>query len=177
MTHWIKPALVVFATAWSWQAIAQAPATTPETATPPAEAPAPYKQTAAPEGAKVYIIGPANGARVHSPFLVQFGLKGMGVTQAESSAPNAGHHHLLVDVKEPVSPTEVIPSDKSHLHFGRGQTETTLDLPPGRHTLQLVLGDAKHRPFVPMLASQKIEVTVVSPHAKKKHRRPGHHYH
>ena len=69
------------------------------------------------------------------------------------------------------------PSDKNHLHFGRGQTETTLDLPPGRHTLQLVLGDAKHWPFVPLLASQKIEVTVVSPHAKKKHhRRPGHHY-
>jgi hypothetical protein len=179
MAHSIKLALVLFAMACSWHAMAQAPTpeTSPEPATPPA-APAPYQQKAAPEGAKVYIISPANGAHVHSPFLVQFGLKGMGVTPAESSAPDAGHHHLLVDVKEPVSDTEVIPSDKSHLHFGRGQTETTLDLPPGRHTLQLVLGDTKHTPFVPMLASQKIEVTVVSPHAKKKHhRRPGHHYH
>jgi Domain of unknown function (DUF4399) len=177
MAHWIKLALVLFATACSWRAMAQAP--TPDTSPPPATAPAapaPYKQTAAPEDAKVYIISPANGARVRSPFLVQFGLKGMGVTQAESSAPNAGHHHLFVDVKEPVSETEVIPSDKNHLHFGRGQTETTLDLPPGRHTLQLVLGDAKHRPFVPMLASQKIEVTVVSPHAKKKHHRRHHHH-
>ncbi len=150
-------------------AMAQAP--NPAPAAPSADAPAPAPQTQAPAGVKLYVISPANGARVRSPFVVQFGLKGMGVTQAGSSAPNAGHHHLLVDVAEPVSETAVIPSDKSHLHFGGGQTETTLDLPPGRHTLQLVLGDAKHRPFTPLVASQKIEIVVVSPTKKRKHRR------
>jgi hypothetical protein len=169
MKHWVKKSLVLVMAAFPWPAIAQVP--------PPPDAAAAAPQIAAPAGAKVYIIAPANGARVRSPFLVQFGLKGMGVTQAGSSPANTGHHHLLVDVAEPVSDTEVIPSDKAHLHFGGGQTETTLDLPPGRHTLQLVLGDAKHRPFSPMLASEKIEVTVVSPHAKRKHhRRHGYRY-
>ncbi|PNG26352.1 hypothetical protein CR492_09295 [Methylocella silvestris] len=154
------------------QAAAQAPA--PADPAAPAAA---YQQVATPPGAKLYIISPANKARVRSPFTVQFGLKGMGVTQAGNTSANAGHHHLLVDVKEPISETEIIPSDKNHLHFGGGQTETTLDLPPGRHTLQLVLGDAKHRPLAPLLASQKIEVTVISPTAKKKkHRRPHSHY-
>jgi hypothetical protein len=141
-----------------------------QTAAPaPAAAPA---QTAAPADARVYFIAPANGAVIKGPFVVQFGLRNMGVTQAGSTAPNAGHHHLFVDVKEPVSPNETIPSDKTHLHFGAGQTETRLDLPPGKHTLQLVLGDAKHLPFVPLLASPKITVTVVT-HlpVRKKHRR------
>jgi hypothetical protein len=172
---WIKTAFVLFATAASGPTLAQAPAP-PESAAP--AAPAPYQQMSAPPGAKVYFIAPPNGARVRSPVLVQFGLRGMGVTQAGSAPSNAGHHHLLVDVTEPVSETEVIPSDKIHLHFGGGQTETTLDLPPGRHTLQLVLGDAKHRPFRPIMASQKIEITVVSGQAKRRHqRRPGHHHH
>lgn len=161
---WGETALMLVAMAAAWPAAAedQLPAA-------PAVTPAAAPRTPAPPEAKVYIIAPVNGARVRSPFLVQFGLRGMGVTQAGSSPPNAGHHHLLVDVKEPISGGEVIPSNKSYLHFGGGQTETTLDLPPGRHTLQLVLGDAKHRPFLPMMASQKIEVTVVSPHAKKRH--------
>jgi hypothetical protein len=178
MMHWIKKAFVLSAIAFPWAAMAQAPAAAPPVAATPAApaAPAPYQQMAAPAGAKVYIISPANGARVTSPFVVQFGLKGMGVTQAGNTSANAGHLHLLVDVNDPVSETEVIPSDKSHLHFGGGQTETTLDLSPGLHSLQLVLGDAKHRPFTPMLASQKIDVTVVSPQARKRHhRRHGHH--
>lgn len=170
MKHWVRKAVVLIALAGACPARAQAPA---EPAAPPAAA-AP-QQAQAPAGTKLYIIAPANGAKVRSPFVVQFGLKGMGVTQAGSSPPNAGHHHLLIDVKEPISDTDVIPSSKSHLHFGGGQTETTLDLPPGRHTLQLVLGDARHRPFAPLLASQKIEVTVISPHARKKrHKRASH---
>ncbi|ACK51062.1 hypothetical protein Msil_2123 [Methylocella silvestris BL2] len=173
MSNWTKTAFVLCAMTAAWPAAAQAPAATPSESA----APAPYQQMATPAGAKLYIISPANKARVRSPFTVQFGLKGMGVTQAGNTSANAGHHHLLVDVKEPISETEIIPSDKNHLHFGGGQTETTLDLPPGRHTLQLVLGDAKHRPLSPLLASQKIEVTVVSPTAKKKkHRRPGHYH-
>ena len=165
--------VVLFALSWPLPLAAQTPsaeAPAPQ-AGAPAPAPAVRGPTAAPEGARVYIIAPANGAHIKSPFLVQFGLANMGVTQSGNVASNAGHHHLLVDVKEPVSATETIPSDKSHLHFGGGQTETRLDLPPGRHTLQLVLGDAKHMPFVPMLASQKIEVLVVSPHPRKRHHR------
>ncbi|MGY4415534.1 hypothetical protein ACVWW4_007270 [Bradyrhizobium sp. LB7.1] len=70
------------------------------------------------------------------------------------------HHHLLIDVNDPVDPKEPILQDKSHLHFGAGQTETLLDLPPGTHTLQLVLGDAKHYPFEPPVVSDKITVRV-----------------
>src|SRR5690348_12662385 len=100
--------------------------------------------TASPPGAKVYFIAPHNHQHVKSPFVVRFGLKGMGVTHAGDDFPNAGHHHLLIDVTEPLDPDDSIPSDKNHLHFGAGQTETMLDLPKGWHTLQLVLGDANH---------------------------------
>jgi hypothetical protein len=88
--------------------------------------------------------------------LIQFGLRDTGVSQAGSTATNAGHRHLFVDVTEPIA------EKQNHLHFGAGQTETTLDLPPRRHTLQLVLGDAEHRRFVPLLASQKITINVVT---------------
>jgi len=74
-----------------------------------------------------------------------------------------GHHHLLVDVTDPVEPNEPLPTDRKHLHFGAGQTETQLDLPPGKHTLQLVLGDAEHKPFNPVVASNKVTITVVKP--------------
>jgi Domain of unknown function (DUF4399) len=130
---------------------------------------APAGPTSAPADAKVYFISPANGATLKAPFVVQFGLRGMGVTQAGSTAANAGHHHLFIDVDGPIAPNEVIPSDKNHLHFGAGQTETSLDLPPGRHTLQLVLGDAKHRPFAPILASEKITVQVVTKLPRHRH--------
>ena len=117
--------------------------------------------TASPPGAMAYIIAPRNGARVHSPFRVQFGLKGMGVTHAGDDFKNSGHHHLLVDVTEPLTPDDAIPSDKNHMHFGAGQTETMLDLPKGPHTLQLVLGDANHVPFSPSVQSAKIKITVI----------------
>ena len=84
----------------------------------------------------------------------------MGVTKAGENAPNLGHHHLFVDVTDPLNPDEPIPSDKKHLHFGAGQTEARLDLPPGKHTLQLVLGDADHIPFDPPIVSKKITITV-----------------
>ena len=116
--------------------------------------------TRAPGDAFLYIIWPPDGATVKGPFWCRFGLRNMGVTQAGSGAPNSGHHHLLVDVSEPLDPNEPIPQDKSHLHFGAGQTEALVDLPPGRHTLQLVLGDARHYPFNPPLVSEKIAITV-----------------
>jgi hypothetical protein len=84
----------------------------------------------------------------------------MGVTHAGDDFQNSGHHHLLIDVNEPLDANEPIPQDKNHLHFGAGQTEARLELPPGKHTLQLVLGDAKHYPFSPPLVSEKITITV-----------------
>lgn len=133
--------------------------------------PQPAGPLAAPADARLYFIAPTNGARIRGPFVVQFGLRNMGVTQAGSNAPNAGHHHLLIDVKDPVAAEGPLPADRNHLHFGGGQTETRVDLPPGRHTLQLVLGDANHQPFKPVIASQKIEVTVLSAQAPKKKRK------
>jgi hypothetical protein len=118
-------------------------------------------QTPSPAGAKVYIINLKDGDTVNSPFLVQFGLSGMGVAPAGVEKPNTGHHHLLIDtaltaeqMKEP------IPSDPGHVHFGGGQTETTVTLPPGRHTLQLVLADWTHIPHVPPVMSEPITITV-----------------
>jgi hypothetical protein len=134
-------------------------------------------QTAAPPGAEVYIIYPGDGQKVKGAFPVRFGLKGMGVTRAGDTAPNVGHHHLLVDAEGELSSTDPIPTDRKHLHFGGGQTETQLELQPGRHTLQLVLGDAEHKLFKPVVMSKKITVTVLDPNSptvvkKRKNRRP-----
>ena len=116
--------------------------------------------TPAPSDAFLYIIWPPDGATVKGAFWCRFGLRNMGVTQAGSNAPNSGHHHLLIDVDEPLDPNEPIPQDKTHLHFGAGQIEALIELPPGKHTLQLVLGDAKHYQFNPPLISKKITITV-----------------
>jgi hypothetical protein len=119
-------------------------------------------QTEAPPDAKAYIISPMEGERVKSPFTVRFGLRGMGVTRAGDSAKNVGHHHLLVDVTEPLDASEPIPTGRKHLHFGAGQTETELNLEPGKHTLQLVLGDAEHKLFRPNVISEPVHVTVIA---------------
>jgi hypothetical protein len=118
-------------------------------------------RTKAPEGAKVYIISPKDGAQVSSPVLVQFGLKGIGVAPAGLELPDAatGHHHLLIDV-EPGDPALPIPNDKNHLHFGKGQTEAQVELPAGKHTLQLELADKVHVPHDPPILSEKITITV-----------------
>jgi len=85
----------------------------------------------------------------------------MGVTHAGDDFPNSGHHHLFIDVNEPLDLNAPIPQDRNHLDFGAGQTEARLELPPGKHTLQLVLGDAKHYPFNPPLVSKKITITIL----------------
>ena len=110
--------------------------------------------------ALLYFVWPQNGETIKGAFWCRFGLRNMGVTHAGDSYQNSGHHHLLIDVKDPINPKEPIPQDKTHLHFGAGQTETFLELPRGRHTLQLVLGDAQHYPFDPPLASDKISIRV-----------------
>ncbi len=127
-----------------------------------AAAPAlPASPTASPEGAKVYIVSPKNGAEVSSPVTVRFGLKGMGVAPAgvfvEGKA--TGHHHLVIDADTPNLKVP-FPMDDKHLHYGGGQTEATLELAPGEHTLQLVLGDHFHVPHDPPVISEKITITV-----------------
>ena len=109
---------------------------------------------------KVYFINLQNGDVLKSPFLIQFGLSGKGVAPAGTDITNTGHHHLLINIDE-LDFKMPIPSSKQHLHFGMGQTETTLDLPAGKHKLQLVLGDKYHIPHNPPLASKVIEVTVI----------------
>jgi hypothetical protein len=126
-------------------------------ATVSAQAPAPV---AAPEGAAVYFITPQDGATVSGPVTVKFGLKGMGVAPAGIERANTGHHHLLVDVDELPPAGQPVPADAQHIHFGGGQTETKLELAPGKHTLQLLLGDHLHRPHQPPVLSEKITITV-----------------
>lgn len=116
-------------------------------------------RTPSPKGAEVYFIAPADGATVSGPVTVKFGLKGMGVAPAGIKLDNTGHHHLIIDAALPPVGAPV-PTDAQHVHFGKGQTETTLDLEPGKHTLQLLLGDFGHVPHDPVVASKKITITV-----------------
>lgn len=113
----------------------------------------------APAGAKVYLIAPAKDATVSSPVTVVFGLSGMGVAPAGTQIPETGHHHLLVD-DPTVDFALPMPTSAQVIHFGKGQTETSLTLKPGKHTLQLVFADWKHQAFNPTLASEKITITV-----------------
>jgi hypothetical protein len=118
-------------------------------------------RTPAPTGAVVYFISPRNGATVHGTVTVQFGLKGMGIAPAGVKFDNTGHHHLLVDtdLKE-LKLDAPIPATDKILHFGKGQTETTLTLTPGKHTLELVFADYAHMSFDPPLHSKQITITV-----------------
>ncbi|WP_267220613.1 DUF4399 domain-containing protein [Dyella silvae] len=125
-----------------------------------ADAPAGLPVTKAPAGAEVYIISPKDGAIVGPEVTVQFGLKGMGVAPAGTKKEGTGHHHLLVDVKDMPAAGQPIPKDEQHLHFGNGQTETTLKLAPGKHTLQLELADENHVPFDPAVVSKPVTITV-----------------
>ena len=134
-------------------AIAQAPAGAPAAA-------AALPRTPAPAGAAVYIISPKDGATVRNPVLVQFGLKGMGVAPAGIKFDNSGHHHLLIDSAPPSEMGIPLPATDKIVHFGKGQTETTLNLSPGKHTLQLLFADLNHIPHSPPVLSQKITITV-----------------
>ena len=111
-------------------------------------------------GAKVYLIEPKDGATVRSPVRVVMGLSGMGVAPAGVEMAETGHHHILVDA-DPLPPMDLpIPADDKHRHFGKGQTEAMLTLPPGRHTVQLLLADRNHVPHQPPLMSEKVTITV-----------------
>ncbi len=133
---------------------AAAAAAAPATAAP--AAPAEAAPAAEP---RVFIISPTDGATVSSPVTVAFGIAGYAVAPAGTYEPATGHHHLLIDTGLPAL-DQPIPADSNHVHFGKGQTETTVELAPGQHTLQLLLGDGNHVPHSPPLASDVITITV-----------------
>nr|WP_294501196.1 DUF4399 domain-containing protein [uncultured Rhodopila sp.] len=150
------------AVAWvAAPAFGQAPSTTPDAAHDHAAPEDGFKRTPAPADAYVYIGWPNDNETVHTTHVhVWFGTRNFGVAPAGTNKPNTGHHHLLIDT--PLPPMDLpIPNDKNHLHFGLGQTETFVDLPPGTHTLQILMGDADHVPHDPPLMSKKITIHVV----------------
>lgn len=113
-----------------------------------------------PPGARLYIVWPKDGTVIKGgKFWLRMGLRGMGVAPAGVKVAGTGHHHVIVDSELPPM-DEPIPNDTNHLHFGKGQTEARMELPKGRHTLQLLLGDADHVPFNPPLTSDKITIVV-----------------
>jgi hypothetical protein len=118
------------------------------------------EHTPSPAGAEVYIISPKDGAIVHNPVRVQFGLRGMGIAPAGVKYDNTGHHHLLIDSDPPADLSVPLPASDKIVHFGKGQTETTLTLPPGKHTLQLVFADLNHIRHAPPVMSKKVAITV-----------------
>tara|TARA_B100002051_G_C16656477_1_gene596766 strand:+ start:368 stop:787 length:420 start_codon:yes stop_codon:yes gene_type:complete len=109
--------------------------------------------------ARVYFINLEDGDEVESPFLIQFGLSKMGIAPAGIDRENTGHHHLLINVKD-LDFSKPIPASKNHIHFGGGQTESLVELPPGDYSLQLVLGDMTHTPHTPPVVSRQINITV-----------------
>jgi hypothetical protein len=116
--------------------------------------------TSSPKDAQVYFIWPHDGTVIQGgKFWVRMGLRNMGVAPKGVDLPGTGHHHLLVDTDLPPL-DEAIPSDRNHLHFGAGETEARIELPPGKHTLQLLLGDKDHKPHDPPVYSKKITVIV-----------------
>jgi hypothetical protein len=118
-------------------------------------------ETSAPADAKVYFINLKDGDTVTSPVTIRFGLSNMGIAPAGTEIPNTGHHHLLIDTKlEGEALNEAIPADEHHIHYGKGQTEATVTLPKGDHTLQLVLGDWSHMPHKTPVMSERITVHV-----------------
>ncbi|MBI1890562.1 MAG: DUF4399 domain-containing protein [Burkholderiales bacterium] len=125
-----------------------------------AETPAPKGGVSAPKDVHLYFVWPSDGTVIHGgKFWLRMGLRGMGVAPKGVNLPNVGHHHLLIDTEIPPV-GEPIPSDRNHLHFGAGETEARIELPPGKHTLQLVLGDRDHMVFDPPVYSKKITVIV-----------------
>ena len=117
--------------------------------------------TRAPPSAYNYIGWPQDGTVIRSPrFRIWFGARNIGVAPADVSVVRTGHHHLLINTPLPANMTVAIPNDQNHLHFGLGQTETMLELPPGTHTLQLLMGDAAHVPHDPPAYSRRITIHV-----------------
>ncbi len=119
------------------------------------------ERTPSAPGAEVYFVGLKDGTKVTNPVRLHFGLKGMGIAPAGIKFDNSGHHHLYIDTDLPADMSQPVPAiENKVMHFGKGQTEVTLTLTPGKHTLQLVLADSLHVPHNPPVVSKKITVTV-----------------
>ncbi|MBB3241317.1 hypothetical protein FHW68_002837 [Pseudomonas sp. Tn43] len=116
--------------------------------------------TPAPKGAEVFIVSPEDGATVPQTFIVKFAVKNIALAPAGDVTKNTGHHHLLIDADKLPAAGAPIPTDANHMHFGKAQTQAEIKLAPGKHTLQLELGDAGHMPFEPPIVSKKITVNV-----------------
>lgn len=165
MKKWLKT-IIYSSLAVGLTACGGKPPTPPEApqpaaaATAPAATPAAMPRMASPAGARISITSPANGEKVKSPVTVKFAIEGMTLAPAGSNEPNTGHHHLLVDAALPDDMSKPIPKDDRHLHFGKGQTEAQIELPPGQHTLQLLLGDGNHVPHDPPVFSGQVLITV-----------------
>ena len=112
---------------------------------------------------KVYFINLQNGDKTPTTFLVQFGLKGLGIAPAGIKLSNTGHHHLLIDYPTLPDLKSPLGANENIKHYGKGQTEALLTLSPGKHTLQLVLGNHKHVPLSPPVLSEKITIEVSQP--------------
>ena len=119
-----------------------------------------HAESSSDENKRLFFITPSNGEEVTSPVIIKFGIVGMEIVPAGKDDPMSGHHHLLVNVEKLPNIKFPIPSDSNHLHFGKGQTQTQLNLPSGKHTLQLLLGDYMHVPHEKPLISNKIEIIV-----------------
>ncbi|WP_223551216.1 DUF4399 domain-containing protein [Pseudomonas sp. A-B-19] len=118
--------------------------------------------TPAPKGAEVSIVSPKDGATIPQTVVVKFAVENIALAPAGDTTKNTGHHHVLVDVDDDKLPAAgvPIPKDANHLHFGGAQTQAEITLTPGKHTLQLELGDSNHIPFEPPIVSKKITVNV-----------------
>lgn len=133
---------------------------------PPTESasgtPAPPAGTATlpdvPQGAKVEIVSPKDGDKVKSPVKIVMGVEGMQVKPAGDMTPHSGHHHVIIDA-EAVPAGTVVPADEKHLHFGQGQTEAEIELPPGDHTIRIQFADGNHVSYGDAL-EKKIRITV-----------------
>ncbi len=124
-----------------------------------AAAPAALERTASPAGARVFFIRPTDGETLKNPVRIEFGVEGMDVVKAGNAQPDSGHHHLLIDTGLPPLGLP-IPADANYVHFGDGSRSTEITLPPGTHTLSLLLGDHRHIPHEPPVASAPITVTI-----------------
>ena len=159
--------LMLLAFGCSTPAPDEAPKPVEAPAEPPPPAPAPelksaeeLKKDAAPAGAskKVFFVEPAEGATVKSPVKVVFGLEGMTLAPAGTAGTDSGHHHLIVD-GEAIPAGTIVPKDATHFHFGKAETETTVELAKGPHTLTMQLADGNHASYGPEM-SATIHVTA-----------------
>ena len=109
---------------------------------------------------ELYFIEPQDKANISGPVKIVFGLKDFGIAPAGYDIDNTGHHHLLINVNFPIDLTKPISADNNHIHFGKGQTETVLDLPKGEYRLRLLLGNYVHIPHSNPIYSEEIQITV-----------------